>query len=109
MRLSNILFGGQYPLFGAHIREAVRVLRGEDMSFSKHMETKIIRTTYIVGFYEGSSAKSIVDDLLRMPREAKLIEAHEPMDKTTGDFQRGQHTLVFECEKPINENMVPKQ
>ena len=73
------------------------------MSFSVHTETKVIRTRYIVGFYEGSTAKSMAEDLERMPPEAKLIEVQEPRDKTTGDFQRGQYTLIFECEKPIEE------
>ena len=103
MRLSNVLFGGQYPLFGTHIREAIQVLRGKDMSFSKHMETKIIRTKYIVGFYEGTSAKSMVDDLLQMPPEAKLIEVREPTTREGEYRQGGSYTLTFECEKPIKE------
>ena len=74
------------------------------MSFSTHTSVKVIRTTYIVGFYEGSTAQALLEDIQRLPRAAKLIEVQEPPDRDYGSSHfNGQYTLTFECEQPIGE------
>ena len=47
------------------------------MSYTKLIQTKVIRTRHEIKFHIGSTASSIVDDLKSVPIRARLIEADD--------------------------------
>lgn len=68
------------------------------MSYEKSLEMKILRTKHVVTFYNNTNAIDILNDLKRVPAEAKLINIADNIDSSEEKLS-GKHMLVFELEE----------
>lgn len=71
------------------------------MSFSKSLDLKIIRTRYVVSFYNNTSAIDLIKDLEQVPKEAKVLESKDAYDNKHEESTNRQHMIVFELEEKI--------
>ena len=66
------------------------------VSYRKHSEMKILRTTHQIGLREGLQAIDLIESLKHVPATARIIEINE------GDSEEGEYPyLEFEVEAEV--------
>ena len=69
------------------------------MGYKKEIKMKVIRTSHVVSFYDGTASIDILSDLQKVPPEAKL--AHIDCDINSVNGTSGIHRLIFQLEKAL--------